>query len=83
MIQNYRLLPTTLKTTVMRNGAAVNLIDIEYAYDAAANVQNIFDYRDSTKLRSMTYDGVNRLRTATGPCAITHEPSSRVISVSR
>lgn len=65
--QNNRLLPTTLKTTATRNGAAANLVDVEYGYDAAANVQNIFDYRDTSKQRSMTYDGVNRLRTATGP----------------
>lgn len=65
--QNNRLLPTTLRASATRNGTAVNLIDMEYGYDAAANVQNVFDYRDSSKQRSMTYDGMNRLRTATGP----------------
>lgn len=65
--QNNRLLPTTLQVSGIRSGAAVNLVYLSQDYDGAANVKNIFDYRDSSKNRTMTYDGVNRLRTAAGP----------------
>ncbi|HEY0684627.1 MAG TPA: hypothetical protein VGD45_19990 [Steroidobacter sp.] len=68
--QNNRLLPTTLQARASRNGAASSLLDLEYVYDSQTNVKNLNDYRDPTKNRSMTYDGVNRLRTATGPYGV-------------
>lgn len=67
--QNNRLLPTTLRTSGTRNGAATDLINLSYDYDDAANVWHIYDYRDGNKNRTMAYDGVNRLRSAVGPYA--------------
>ncbi len=37
-----------------------------FSYDAVTNVSAITDYMDSTNSISMTYDGVNRLKTANG-----------------
>lgn len=64
--QDERLLPTTLQSTV--NG--VNIVDLNYGYDDAGNVRTITDYRDPARSRVLTYDGVNRLRTASGPFGV-------------
>lgn len=60
MAQNARQLPTR----VVDSGG---VLDNEYAYDANGNVQSILDWRDSNQNRAMTYDGLDRLLTATSP----------------
>jgi YD repeat-containing protein len=65
--QDERLFPTTLQATA-DDGTRVT--DLNYAYDDVGNVQAITDYRDPARSRSLTYDGVNRLRTATGPFGV-------------
>lgn len=62
--QNNRLLPTTLRSVRTQTGAAV--VDVEYDYDSAGNIEILADYREPAASKSMTYDGVNRLRGASG-----------------
>jgi RHS repeat-associated protein len=42
-------------------------IDLEYSYDGVGNVTGIIDHIDSQKTRSMQYDNLDRLTTASGP----------------
>ena len=68
--QNTKQLLSTLQVNGVRNGVGANLIDLDYRYDSAGNTEYIYDYRDTTKHRSMTYDSVNRLLTASGPYGV-------------
>ena len=60
MAQNARQLPSR----VIDSGG---VLDNEYAYDRNGNVQSILDWRDSNQNRAMTYDGLDRLLTASSP----------------
>lgn len=60
MAQNARQLPSR----VIDSGG---VLDNEYAYDANGNVQSILDWRDGNQNRAMTYDGLDRLLTASSP----------------
>ncbi|MEA5668066.1 RHS repeat protein [Stenotrophomonas sp. MH1] len=59
MQQNGRQLPARVK-----DGTA---LDTSYSYDATGNVTQIADALDSTRTRSMSYDGLDRLAQATSP----------------
>lgn len=67
--QNTRLQPTTVRTQPLYGGGG-DIVNIEYVYDAAGNVEDIQDYRDAQKSRTFSYDGANRLRTANGPFGV-------------
>ena len=43
-----------------------NVINLTYAYDNNGNVERITDNNNSSYTRVLTYDGVNRLKTASG-----------------
>lgn len=60
--QDDRLFPTTLKT----ENATFTLVDMEYDYDNAGNVDQITDNRNSSRTRNLGHDGLNRLETADG-----------------
>ena len=62
--ENSRQLPDSLEVTTANNQTLVNL---NYYYDANANVQEITDLLDGTyTIDSMIYDGLDRLKTANG-----------------
>ncbi len=61
--QDERLRPTTF--SVVNSGSSL-LLDREYKYDATGNVEKIEDYLIPSNDRDMTYDGLGRLRTASG-----------------
>jgi RHS repeat-associated protein len=62
MTQNARTLPEYLK--VMSGSTTVS--HLRYQQDANANITSITDYVISAANRSMTYDGLDRLKTASG-----------------
>lgn len=59
MAQNARQLPARSTDT-----GAGSVIDMAYTFDANGNVGAVTDYVDGRQTRSMTYDGLDRLRTA-------------------
>ena len=65
---------TTQKTGV---GALVNL---SYGYDGLANVTSITNALDSTDSKSLTYDGVDRLKTA-GSASINYDTADNITSM--
>lgn len=54
----------TIKTA--NDNTSTNYIDLTYGFDDAGNIDLITDAIDSQNTRSMSYDGVNRLLTASG-----------------
>lgn len=64
MEQNDRQLPRR----VIDSGG---VLDNEYIYDANGNVQSILDWRDPNQNRAMSYDGLDRLLTASSPAFAT------------
>ncbi|HNP36945.1 MAG TPA: RHS repeat-associated core domain-containing protein [Woeseiaceae bacterium] len=60
--QNSRQLPEDLK--VMSGGTTI--ANLRYLYDDNANITTITDYVTSSANRAMTYDGLDRLKTASG-----------------
>lgn len=58
MAQNLRGLP--------QQSRDVGILNDTYVYDANANVQSITDVQESLNTRSLTYDNLDRLKTATG-----------------
>jgi hypothetical protein len=60
MTQNARQLPGRVVSTG-------GVLDSTYSYDANGNVQSIVDGWDSNQSRTMTYDGLDRLLTASSP----------------
>ena len=60
--QNNRLFPT--RTTV--NGLGETNVDLSYNYDVSGNVKQINDLVNFSYNRSFTYDGIHRLKTASG-----------------
>lgn len=61
--QNTRLLPSAFYT---RRGSAYS-ISSTYGYDGAGNMTSIVDAVDSTRNRTLGYDGIDRLTSASGP----------------
>ncbi|QTN30475.1 RHS repeat protein [Rhodoferax sp. AJA081-3] len=61
--QNARLWPSNFST--QRGGTTY--ISSGYSYDGAGNLTNINDSVDNTYDRTLTYDGINRLSTVSGP----------------
>ena len=59
MAQNVRGLPS--------RSTDAGVLDESYTYDKNANVESIVDQLQSVATRSMTYDGLNRLKTTTAP----------------
>lgn len=60
MLQNARQLPE--RSSDIGGGSA---LDLAYSYDKNSNVASITDYVDGRQTRSMTYDGLDRLKTTT------------------
>ncbi len=65
---------TTQKTGI---GSLVNL---SYGYDGLANVTSITNALDSTDSKSLTYDGVDRLKTA-GSASINYDTADNITSM--
>lgn len=61
--QNSRLWPSNFST--QRGGTTY--ISSGYTYDGVGNLTNISDSADNTYNRTLTYDGINRLSTVSGP----------------
>lgn len=53
--------------------------DLSYVYDGLANVTSITNTLDATDSKSMTYDGVDRLRTA-GTSSVLYDPADNITS---
>lgn len=62
--QNERLFPTSFASS---NAAGLSPNNFLYGYDAAGNPSAITDYVNAANNKSLSYDGLNQLRTATGP----------------
>jgi YD repeat-containing protein len=65
--QDARQRPSTFVTQGTINGSLQRVVDRLYGYDSTGNVTAITDYTSGGTSKSMTYDGLNRLRTASGP----------------
>jgi len=59
MIPNQRQFPEQIKVG--------NLVHLHYQYDDTGNIYTIVDYKNSGENRVLTYDGLDRLDTASGP----------------
>lgn len=55
-----------LRKWVERAKTLSNVMDMEYIYDGMGNTDRITDYIDSTNSRTLGYDGVDRLISASG-----------------
>lgn len=53
-------------TKSMRVGLLDDIISFNYDYDFNGNLENIIDNLDSSKTKTMTYDGLDRLYSASG-----------------
>ena len=58
-----RLRPSVIQAN---GGSAGNIVDLQYAYDSDNNVQTITDNGPGSQARSLGYDGLDRLVTASG-----------------
>src|SRR5690606_34074661 len=73
LMQNARGLPlrSTDCTTIGSSAAADRRLDLQYAYDRHANVENITDYVTGGKqTRGMSYDALDRLIQTTSPATV-------------
>ncbi len=60
--QSQRLWPTQIQV----ENSAVDLVDRDYSYDNAGNVESITNYLDATATINLGYDGLHRLTSASG-----------------
>ncbi|MBB5321168.1 RHS repeat domain-containing protein [Marinobacter oulmenensis] len=58
-----RLRPDSLVT----DNGQLNIVDLQFGYDLAGNLDSIVDNAGSLHDRTIGYDGVNRMTSATGP----------------
>ncbi len=63
LAQNSQLLPESISIKNPSNSLMTGFV---YAYDKNSNIERITDSQNSAFNMSMTYDGLNRLKTATG-----------------
>lgn len=64
--QDNRLRLSTFTSTVPLNGGVQTWVDRVYGYDNSSDVTSITDNKTGASSKSMTYDGLRRLRTASG-----------------
>lgn len=67
--------------TLTASGPSTTLVDHDYGYDNAGNVTDIFNGLDPSRDRSMGYDGVNRMTSASGSWGtetITYGPADNI-----
>jgi len=65
--QDSRLRLSTYRTSRSLLSGTEMLVDRLHQYDKAGNLTSITDYLNGSNTRSMSYDGLNRLRTTNGP----------------